>query len=190
LAQRVDQRKDLEKGIAEDAKRIAVLDVLAAELRADRFIDFVIAETLTLLATRASDELKRISDGRYSLVAESGEFDVIDHVNADERRSVKTLSGGETFMASLALALALSKHVSELAGEGLGARLEAVFIDEGFGSLDPETIEEVIDSLERLREEDLLVGVITHLPALAERIRSGLEVSKNGGRSIITEARA
>ena len=190
LAQRVDQRKDLEKGIAEDAKRIAVLEVLATELRADRFVDFVVAETLTLLATRASQELKRISDGRYSLVAEGGEFDVVDHANADERRSVKTLSGGETFMASLALALALSKHVSELAGEGLGARLEAVFIDEGFGSLDSETLEEVIDSLERLREEELLVGVISHVPALADRIRSGLEVHKDGGRSTITEGRA
>jgi DNA repair protein SbcC/Rad50 len=61
-------------------------------------------------------------------------------------------------MASLSLALALSKHVTELAGEGLGTRLEAVFIDEGFGSLDPETLEEVIDALERLREEDLLIG--------------------------------
>lgn len=188
LAKRVDHRRDLEEGIAEDAKRIAVLEVLATELRADRFVDFVVAETLTLLATSASDELNRISDGRYSLVAEGGEFDVVDHVNADERRSVKTLSGGETFMASLALALALSKHVSELAGEGLGARLEAVFIDEGFGSLDPETLEEVIDSLERLRDEELLVGVISHVPTLADRIRSGLEVHKDGGRSTITES--
>lgn len=183
LAERVEQRIQLETRISDDAAQTAVLDVLATELRADHFIDFVVQETLDVLAVRASEELLRISNGRYSLISDEGNFSVVDHVNADETRSVRTLSGGETFMASLSLALALSKHVSELAGEGLGARLEAVFIDEGFGSLDPETLEEVIDALERLREEDLLVGVISHVPALAERIQSGLRVVKDGNRS-------
>ena len=145
-------------------------------------------ETLDALAVHASKELLRISDDRYSLVSEDGEFCVVDHINADEKRSVRTLSGGETFIASLSLALALSKHVSELAGEGLGARLEAVFIDEGFGSLDPETLEEVIDALERLREDDLLIGVISHVPALAERIGVGLQVRKDGNRSVLVAA--
>jgi exonuclease SbcC len=185
LADRVTQREELEAGLADDDKQIAVLSVLARELRADHFIEFVLQETLDLLAEHASRELLRISGDRYSLVSENGEFSVVDHVNADERRSVKTLSGGETFMASLSLALALSKHVTELAGEGLGARLDAVFIDEGFGSLDPETLEEVIDALERLREDDLLVGVISHVPALAERISAGLSVSKDGNRSLV-----
>jgi exonuclease SbcC len=188
LGERVSQRTQLEAAISEDAGQISVLDVLGTELRADHFVDFVIQETLDVLAVHASKELLRISDDRYSLVSEEGEFSVIDHVNADEKRSVKTLSGGETFMASLSLALALSKHVSDLAGEGLGARLEAVFIDEGFGSLDPETLEEVIDALERLREDDLLIGVISHVPALAERIRVGLQVQKDGNRSVVVEA--
>ena len=188
LDERVTQRAQLESAISADAAQIAVLDVLGTELRADHFVDFVIQETLDVLAVHASKELLRISDDRYSLVSDEGEFSVIDHVNADEKRSVKTLSGGETFMASLSLALALSKHVSDLAGEGLGARLEAVFIDEGFGSLDPETLEEVIDALERLREDDLLIGVISHVPALAERIRVGLQVQKDGNRSVVLEA--
>lgn len=188
LGERVEQRRQLESRIAMDATQIAVLDVLATELKADHFTDFVVQETLDILAVHASGELLRISDQRYSLISEDGDFSVVDHVNADEQRSVKTLSGGETFMASLSLALALSKHVSELAGEGLGARLEAVFIDEGFGSLDPETLEEVIDALERLREDNLLIGVISHVPALAERIRMGLEVRKEGNRSVVLEA--
>jgi exonuclease SbcC len=187
LRLRVEQRDKLESQLAADAAQISVLTVLSTELRADHFIDFVVQETLDLLALRASEELLRISDRRYSLVSTAGQFSVIDHVNADERRSVKTLSGGETFMASLSLSLALSKHVSELAGEGLGARLEAVFIDEGFGSLDAETLEEVIDALERLREEELIVGVISHVPTLAERIRSGLQVRKDGNRSVVVE---
>lgn len=189
LADKLESREKLEGQIADDAQRASVLDVLAHELRADRFVEFVIQETLDLLAARASSELLRISDRRYSLVSADGEFSVIDHVNADEQRSVKTLSGGETFMASLSLALALSQHVSDLAGEGLGARLDAVFIDEGFGSLDPETLDEVIDALERLRDADLLVGVISHVPELATRIGEGLEVRREGSRSVVTVRR-
>jgi exonuclease SbcC len=189
LGEQVAQREQLEAQIAADMTRIKVLDVLATELKADHFIEFIVQETLDLLAMHASDELVRISDNRYRLASKDGDFFVIDQVNADEQRSVRTLSGGETFMASLALALALSQHVSELAGEGLGAHLEAVFIDEGFGALDPESLEEVIDALERLRDDELLVGVISHVPALAERIRIGLEVRKDGNRSMVVPVR-
>jgi exonuclease SbcC len=185
LESRLNTRQKLEGQITDDAQKAAVLDAVARELRADHFIEFVIQETLDLLAARASEELLRISDRRYSLVSADGEFSVVDHVNADEQRSVKTLSGGETFMASLSLALALSQHVSDLAGEGLGARLQAVFIDEGFGALDPETLDEVIDALERLRDAELLVGVISHVPEVAARIGDGLEVTRDGSRSVV-----
>ena len=104
-------------------------------------------------------------------------------------RIVETHAPGEIVgkkpCVPLSPALALSKHVGELATEGLGAELEAVFIDEGFGALDPETLEEVIDALERLRAGDLLVGVISHVPALADRISDGLEVRKGEHRSEI-----
>jgi exonuclease SbcC len=190
VSAQLEHRRRLETKIMDDRARADVLNVLARELRADRFIEFIIQETLDLLATRASDELRRISDGRYSLASADGQFSVIDHLNADEQRSVKTLSGGETFLASLALALALSQHVTDLAGEGLGARLEAVFIDEGFGALDPETLEEVIDALERLRDADLIVGVISHVPEVAARIGEGLEVRRDGSRSVILDRKA
>src|SRR5206468_3849639 len=113
---------------------------LARELRADHFIAFVLEESMNQLAAQASEELLRISDDRYSLIADEGCFEVIDHYNADERRSVATLSGGETFLASLSLALALSVGLRELAGTAAG-RLDAIFIDEGFGALDSETLE-------------------------------------------------
>jgi exonuclease SbcC len=190
VSAQLEHRRRLEAQIKDDRARAEVLNVLARELRADRFIEFIIQETLDLLATRASDELRRISDGRYSLTSADGQFDVIDHLNADERRSVKTLSGGETFLASLALALALSQHVTDLAGEGLGARLEAVFIDEGFGALDPETLEEVIDALERLRDAQLIIGVISHVPEVAARIGEGLEVRRDGSRSVILDRKS
>jgi exonuclease SbcC len=182
---RAGERSAMEARVKEEREQIAVLGALAHELRSDRFGEYIVEETLALLAVQASEELLRISDGRYSLVPVEGDFHVVDHANADERRSVKTLSGGETFLASLALALALSRHVGDLASEGLGAKLEAVFIDEGFGTLDPATLEEVIDALERLRAKDLVVGVISHVPELAQRVRSGLEVHKEEGRSRI-----
>jgi exonuclease SbcC len=185
LEAKLRSRRGLEERIAGDTQKAAILDVVARELRADHFVEFLIQETLDLLAARASDELWRISGHRYTLVSADGEFSVIDHINADEQRSVKTLSGGETFMASLSLALALSQHVSDLAGEGLGARLQAVFIDEGFGSLDAETLDEVIDALERLRDAELLVGVISHVPEVAARIGDGLDVQRDGSRSVI-----
>lgn len=184
-AERLQQRQTMEAQIVEERRESLVLRELAQDLRQDRFGEFIVQETLGVLAAGASEELLRISDGRYRLVAQRGEFEVVDHANADERRSVKTLSGGETFLASLALALALSRHIGELAGEGLGAKLEAVFVDEGFGTLDPATLDEAIDALERLREDDLVVGVISHVPELAQRIRAGLEVRKEEGRSWI-----
>ncbi len=184
-AARAAQRAELEAQIATDREDAAVSGALATELRADRFGEYIVQETLDQLAVVASDELRRISGDRYSLVTDEGDFEVVDHVNADERRSVKTLSGGETFLASLALALALSRHVGELAGEGLGTKLQAVFIDEGFGTLDPDTLDDVIDALERLREDDLLVGVISHVPELADRIELGLRVRKVGNHSVI-----
>lgn len=186
--ERLEQRKELTASIAEKRQEIQVLRVLAGELQKDHFVQFIIQQTLDLLAVRASEELMRISAERYSLGSDNGEFFVVDHVNADEQRSVKTLSGGETFLASLSLALALSQHVGDLATEGLGAQLEAVFIDEGFGALDNDTLEDVIDALERLREGDLMVGVIRHVPNLAERIRVGVRIEKGQNQSEVVHA--
>ena len=82
---------------------------------------------------------------------------------------MRTLSGGETFQASLALALALSAQMSALAAAG-AARLDSIFLDEGFGTLDPETLEVVATTLETLAQGQRMVGVITHVAALAERV--------------------
>jgi exonuclease SbcC len=184
LRKRLAEREKLEQEIVDDRRLCALHQALARELRTDHFIAFVLEESMSQLAAQASDQLLQISDGRYSLIADEGSFEVVDHHNADERRSVATLSGGETFLASLSLALALSAGLRELAGTAAG-RLEAMFIDEGFGALDPETLDVVVDALERLREGDRMVGVITHVPMLADRIPSGLAVERNGSSSLI-----
>lgn len=185
VKEKIVKRAVFEKEIKDDTVRCARYKTLADELRQDHFVAFVLEESMGRLAALASVELLRISGDRYSLVAEKGGFDVFDHHNADERRSVTTLSGGETFLASLALALALAGSVRDLAGTAAAARLDAIFIDEGFGALDPETLEVVLDALERLREGERMVGVISHVDELAQRIPQGLVVSKKGSVSMV-----
>jgi exonuclease SbcC len=179
--EKIAKRADLEREIKEDMIRVRRYRALADELRADHFVAFVLQESMERLAALASVELLRVSDGRYSIVPEQSGFDVVDHHNADEPRSVATLSGGETFLASLALALALAGSVRDLAGTAAAARLDAIFIDEGFGALDPDTLDVVLDALERLREGERMVGVISHVAELAQRIPQVIECHRVTG---------
>jgi exonuclease SbcC len=111
---------------------------------------------------------------------------VLDHDNARERRSASTLSGGETFLASLALALELSEQVQRASG---AVPLESLFIDEGFGTLDPETLDVVAGALESLPTGGRMVGVITHLPELTERLPARVRVLKSADGSRLSVER-
>ncbi len=163
---------------SEHRARAARFDALAKELRADRIIAFLQAEALQLLAAAGSRRLDALSGGRYRLEFADDEFSVVDDWNGEERRSARTLSGGETFLASLALALALSEQVRALAVSD-HARLDALFLDEGFGTLDPETLEVVVDAIEQLGGDGRMVGVITHVQELALRLPARIEVEKS-----------
>ena len=158
---------------------------LARHLGARHFEGWLMAQVLNQLCVGASIELRKLSSGSYSLdLDENNKFLVVDHRNADERRPVKTLSGGETFLASLSLALALSEHLADLAVGGT-AKLEALFLDEGFGTLDTDTLDVVISAIEELGSRGRMVGVVTHVKDLAERIPVRYEVTKEGNRSSI-----
>lgn len=160
----------------------ALAQALAQHLRADQFLAYVQEEALRLLAEDGSRHLRTLSQGRYSLVCEEQEFAVLDHWNADSRRSVKTLSGGETFLASLALALALAESLARLSAEGrAGEALESLFLDEGFGTLDAETLDVVVQAIEALQGGQRMVGIVTHIPELAERMPARLEVKRGPG---------
>jgi len=125
----------------------------------------------------------KMTGGQYDLkrrktaqnnVSQSGlELDVIDHYNGTER-SVKTLSGGESFKASLALALGLSDEVQM----STGIRVDTLFVDEGFGSLDPESLEQAYRTLAGLTEGNRLVGIISHVADLKEKIDRQIIVTK------------
>ena len=110
---------------------------------------------------------------------------VIDHHNADEVRSARTLSGGETFLASLALALALADRIAAMASGG-AARLDAIFLDEGFGTLDPDTLDVVASAVEDLGAAGRMVGVVSHVAELAERVPVRFEVARSGNTATVT----
>ena len=139
------------------------------------------ANTRLMQMTAGQYELERV--GAENQRSQSGlDLGVIDHYNGT-RRSVKTLSGGESFKASLALALGLSDEVQSAAG---GIRLDTLFLDEGFGSLDDESLEQAIQVLAGLTEGDRLVGIISHVAALKERIDKQVVVKKarSGGSTV------
>ena len=137
---------------------------------------------------RANLRLLTMSSGQYELKRQetSGnkrekaglDLNVIDHYNGTER-SVKTLSGGESFQASLSLALGLSDEIQSMAG---GIRLDAMFVDEGFGSLDEDALNQAINALNGLTEGNRLVGIISHVSELKDRIEKKIVVTKERNR--------
>ncbi len=166
-----------------------VATMLGQMLRASSFERWLCTEALDSLVAEASVTLMELSGGQYQLDRdERNELFVIDYEDAGARRPVHTLSGGETFQASLALALALSRQVVGLSG---GMRdLNSMFLDEGFGTLDEDTLETVATTLERLAaDSDRMVGIITHVAALAERVPVRFIVSRTGATSALRKER-
>jgi exonuclease SbcC len=149
-----------------------------------RLSSYVLAARLEQVAAAATVRLDRMSAGRYALVhsdaAERGGrrsglgLQVVDSWTG-QQRDTATLSGGESFLASLALALGLADVVQAEAG---GTAIETLFVDEGFGTLDPETLDEVMAVLDGLRDGGRAVGVISHVEELRQRIPARLEVLK------------
>ncbi|GLR63563.1 SbcC/MukB-like Walker B domain-containing protein [Marinospirillum insulare] len=138
---------------------------------------FVQGLTLDHLIVLANQQLNTLHD-RYQLSRHATaelEIEVIDTWQADVKRGIKTLSGGESFLVSLALALALSELVSQ------NTRIESLFLDEGFGTLDSETLEMALNALDNLNAKGKTIGIISHVEALKERIPVQIQVKKNAG---------
>lgn len=176
---------ELRARVTSRREEAAVADTLGRLLSASGFEAWLMAAALSELCARATTRLNVLSGGRYSLVLDGREFLVRDHHNADEQRGVRTLSGGETFLASLALALALAEATAELASAG-GPAIESIFLDEGFGTLDAETLEVVAGAIEELGATGRMVAIVTHIHELADRMPVRLDVAKGPGGSTVT----
>ncbi|WP_040948368.1 SbcC/MukB-like Walker B domain-containing protein, partial [Gorillibacterium massiliense] len=172
--------RELERRRAELADQLSLLGKLQTVFRGNAFIDFVAKEQLLQVSRAASERLLQLTRRRYAIEVDSeGCFVIRDDANGGIKRPVGTLSGGETFLTSLALALALSAQI-QLSGQ---YPLEFFFLDEGFGTLDSELLETVVSALERLHMDKLTVGIISHVPELRARLprRLVVEPAEPGG---------
>ncbi|MCA1292990.1 AAA family ATPase [Paenibacillus sp. alder61] len=172
--------KELEDKRLQLEHRFGLLGKLQSSLRGNAFVEYVAEEQLMSVSRAASGRLRSLTKQRYALETDSGGgFVICDDANGGVKRPVSTLSGGETFLTSLALALALSAQI-QLRGQ---YPLQFFFLDEGFGTLDPELLDTVITSLEHLHHDHLAVGIITHVTELRARLARKLVVipAESGG---------
>ena len=191
LAPQLTGRLEDLKPLAERAGEARRLADLVASLSPNTLrmtlSSFVLAARLEEVAAAASERLLKMTSGRYSLVhtdarrgaGRSGLGLLACDTWTGVDRDTSTLSGGETFLASLALALGLADVVTAEAG---GTRIEALFVDEGFGSLDEDTLEEVMTVLDGLREGGRMVGIVSHVAELRQRIPAQVRVRKGHRR--------
>jgi len=187
IEREIETAKKLREEEKKHRKSALLARDLASLLRVDALPSFIRERALQTLAEDGSRRLEEISGGRYDFAVDGQDFLICDKWNGGEQRSVKTLSGGETFLASLALALSLAEHLPSLAGNGAAGALESLFIDEGFSHLDAETLDTVASALEVLgQDRRRLIGVITHVPALAERMPARIVVHKSQTGSTVT----
>lgn len=152
-----------------------------SKIQLETFVQMTFLDKVIALANK---RLAIMSDGQYDLIrktegdkqSQSGlDINVIDHYNGGER-SVKSLSGGESFEASLALALGLSDVIANYAG---GIKIDTMFIDEGFGSLDTDTLQKAFKALSSITEgNNKLIGIISHVDLLKEKINKQIKVTK------------
>jgi DNA repair protein SbcC/Rad50 len=183
LTARLASLKPLASQAAETRRLADLVAGLGANSLRMTLSSFVLAARLEEVAAAASDRLLKMTSGRYSLVhtdarrgaGRSGLGLLACDSWTGVDRDTSTLSGGETFLASLALALGLADVVTAEAG---GTRIEALFVDEGFGSLDEDTLEEVMSVLDGLREGGRMVGIVSHVAELRQRIPAQVRVRK------------
>ncbi|MEN8131876.1 MAG: AAA family ATPase, partial [Pseudomonadota bacterium] len=166
-----------------ECSRWDMLHELIGSADGKKYRNFAQGLTFEMMVGHANRQLQKMTD-RYLLIRDDGqllELNVVDNYQAGEIRSTKNLSGGESFIVSLSLALGLS-HMA-----GKNVRVDSLFLDEGFGSLDEEALDTALETLAGLQQDGKLIGVISHVPALKERIGNQIQVSPcTGGRSVIS----
>ena len=170
------------EGQRAECARWDALDQIIGSSDGKKYRNFVQGLTFEIMIGHANRQLRQMTD-RYLLIRNEHaplELNVMDHYQAGEIRSTKNLSGGESFLVSLALALGLSQMASR------NVRVDSLFLDEGFGTLDEDALETALQTLAGLRQDGKLIGVISHVAALQERISARIQVApQTGGRSVL-----
>ena len=182
FAEKLARKKILEKERDELQGIFSNIERLRGLLYGNKFMEFVAGEYLSDISESATELLLKLTNGRYFIRYVQGFF-VGDNFNGGELRSVNTLSGGETFLVSLSLALALSASIFAKSLRPI----EFFFLDEGFGTLDEKLIDTVMDSLEKLKNKHFAIGLISHVEELKHRIDHKIVVtaaSESGGSTI------
>ena len=163
-------------------RRWDMLHALIGSADGKKYRNFAQGLTFEVMIGHANRQLRKMTD-RYLLIRDEMQpldLNVVDSYQAGEIRSTRNLSGGESFLVSLSLALGLSQMASR------NVRLDSLFLDEGFGTLDEEALDTALQTLAGLQQDGKLIGVISHVPALQERISARIQVSsRTGGRSVI-----
>ena len=187
-----EKRKQVEK-LSDEYSYIKELENIASGNNAKKLVfeQYVLAGYFEEILSAANIRFRKMTSGRYEMhrVQEVGdgrtkdnlEIQVMDYYTG-KHRSVRTLSGGESFKASLSLALGLSDVIQAMNG---GIRVEALFIDEGFGALDGESLDQACETLLSLVESDRIIGIISHVPELRERISKQIVIDKQGSGSTL-----
>lgn len=150
-------------------------------LKGKALLEFIAEEFIDDISFMASSKLQVLMDGRYVLKYDNKEFYVVDNFNDANIRPVSTLSGGEIFVVSLALALSISDAIASKSKKNI----DFFFLDEGFGTLDKEYCEYIVDALIKLESQNITIGLISHIPELQEKIPQKLEVVKTSSGSIV-----
>ena len=174
--------KDLRDSLKIQTHKLDLISDLANTMKGNRFVEYIARKQLYYVTKDASERLGKMTNGRYAIELDGDEIETANFVIRDDfsggnRRTPQSLSGGEMFLTSLSLALALSSKI-QLKNN---APLETFFLDEGFGTLDQSMLDVVMDSLERLSSEKMNVGIITHVEEIKNRIQSKLIVEPSDG---------
>lgn len=169
---KLSQKTELEKEMKKAEARLDALNKLSQMFKGDKFIQFISTVYLEQLCAKANERLQIITNNKFAIRYWEENFEVIDHLNSGKTRSLKTLSGGQIFQASLCMALALVDTIRL----NSDTREDFFFLDEGFGTQDNESIELIFKSLVSLRQENKIVGLISHSEILKEKISYNIAV--------------
>lgn len=174
-----EQKEKEKKGLESRLKLVQTLQEL---VKGRKLLEFAAEEYFISISEAATERLRELTGGRYELKYRDRKFFIADNFAGGAERDVNTLSGGETFLVSLCLAVSLSEAIVSAGAK----RLDFFFLDEGFGTLDEDLFDSVMDALEKLQKTHFTIGIISHVPALRQRLSNQLIVEpadeQNGSR--------